>query len=118
MSGMSKKNLAENKSVLAKLLATENITVRHIHCRSASFDTQSRVLTCPIWYDMEDFLYDLIMGHEVGHALYTPNDGWIGFQKKYGKNRVGFLNCIEDARIEKLIKRKFPGLRKSFSLRL
>jgi hypothetical protein len=109
-----KNNLVDSKDLLAKLLATENITVRHLDTKSASFDTENRVLTCPIWKDMDGFLYDLIFGHEIGHALYTPNKGWLDYQKQYGRNRVGFVNVIEDARIEKLIKRKFPGIRKSF----
>lgn len=59
------------------------------------------------------------MGHEVGHALNTPEAGWHNAihdesGKPLGKFK-GFLNVIEDARIEKLVKRKFPGLAKSFA---
>lgn len=107
-------SIVEQKSQLAKLLATENVTVQHKKVDTASFNPMTRVLTCPIWKDMSPELYDLLMSHEVGHALNTPADGWHGAVSSKGKNYKGFLNVIEDARIEKKIKRKYPGLVKSY----
>ena len=104
----------ETKSQLAKLLATENIRIEHKKMSTAAFDPKNRVLYCPIWKDMSGDLYDLLMGHEVGHAQYTPPDGWHDAACANGKNFKSFLNVIEDARIEKKIKRKYPGLRTSF----
>lgn len=104
----------ESKSQLAKLLATENLTIQHQKIRTAKFDTLNRVLYCPIWDDMTGDLYDLLLGHEVGHALYTPKEGWHDAVSDKGENYKRFLNVIEDARIEKKIKRKYPGIRKSF----
>jgi hypothetical protein len=104
----------ETKSQLAKLLATENIRIEHKKMPTAAFDPKNRVLYCPIWKNMSGFMYDLLMGHEVGHALYTPADGWHDAACSNGKNFKSFLNVIEDARIEKKIKRKYPGLRSSF----
>jgi hypothetical protein len=104
----------ETKSQLAKLLATENIRIEHKKLPTAAFDPKNRVLYCPIWKDMSGDLYDLLMGHEVGHAQYTPADGWHDASCANGKNFKSFLNVIEDARIEKKIKRKYPGLRQSF----
>ena len=107
----------ESKSQLAKLMAAENITVEHRKMSTAMFDLKNRVLYCPIWADMSGDLYDLLLGHEVGHALETPEEGWhnavVGAEGKFSKNFKGFLNVVEDARIEKKIKRKFPGLRPS-----
>jgi hypothetical protein len=107
----------ESKSQLAKLMAAENITVEHRKMSTAMFDLKNRVLFCPIWKDMSGDLYDLLLGHEVGHALETPQEGWhnavTGATGKFSKNFKGFLNVVEDARIEKKIKRKFPGLRPS-----
>lgn len=107
----------ESKSQLAKLMASENITVEHRKVSTAMFDLKNRVLYCPIWSDMSGDLYDLLLGHEVGHALETPQEGWhnavTGATGKFSKNFKGFLNVVEDARIEKKIKRKFPGLRPS-----
>jgi hypothetical protein len=107
-------NIQNQKSGLAKLMATENLTVQHAKVPTASFDPKNRVLTCPIWEQMSGDLYDLLMGHEVGHALDTPADGWHGAVHDRGLNYKGFLNVVEDARIEKRQKRRYPGLRKSF----
>ena len=104
----------ESKSQLAKLMANEDIQIVHAPVKTASFDLKSRTLTCPIWQEMTGELYDLLMGHEVGHALETPEKGWHTATSKKGKNFRHFLNVIEDARIEKKIKRRYPGLRKSF----
>ena len=107
---------AEQKSQLAKLMATENLTVQHQKIRTARFDPQNRVLYLPIWQDMSGDLYDLLCGHEVGHALYTPAQGWHDavVDTTKAKNYKSFLNVVEDARIEKKVKRRYPGLNKSF----
>jgi cobalamin biosynthesis protein CobT len=104
----------ESKSQLARLLATENLTIEHQKIQTAKFDPKNRVLYCPIWQNMSGALYDLLMGHEVGHALYTPAEGWHDAVSGKGRNFKGFLNVVEDARIEKKIKRRYPGIRKSF----
>jgi hypothetical protein len=107
---------AEQKSQLAKLMATENLTIQHQKMQTAKFDPQNRVLYLPVWQNMSGFMYDLLCGHEVGHALYTPADGWhdVAVDKSKGKNFKSFLNVVEDARIEKKVKRRYPGLRMSF----
>ena len=97
------------KGTLAKLLATENLIVEHKKCETAQFNVETRVLTLPIWDNISDDVYDLLVGHEVGHALYTPNEDFSNI-----KAPKSYLNVTEDARIEKLMKRKFPGLNKSF----
>ena len=107
---------AEQKSQLAKLMATENLTVEHQKIRTARFDPQNRILYLPIWQFMTGVTYDHLVGHEVGHALYTPAAGWHDavVDKSKGKNFKSFLNVVEDARIEKKVKRKYPGLNRSF----
>jgi len=106
----------EQKNLLTKLMASENLTVEHQKINTAKFDTKNRILYLPIWQNMEGFMYDHLGGHEVGHALYTPADGWhdAAIDKTKGKNFKSFLNVVEDARIEKKITRKFPGLKTSF----
>ena len=107
---------AEQKSQLAKLMATENLTVEHQKIQTARFDPQNRILYLPIWQNMTGSLYDLLCGHEVGHALYTPASGWHDavVDESKGKGYKSFLNVVEDARIEKKVKRKYPGLTKQF----
>jgi hypothetical protein len=110
-----KTNLQTSKSILAKLLASENITVSHQNVKTAYFDLKNRTMVLPVWKDMDGDLYDLLTGHEVGHALNTPQQGWHNEVAESDRKFKDFLNVIEDARIEKLVKRKFPGLSKSFS---
>ena len=98
------------KNTLAKLLAKEGITVQHGSFETAFFDVEKRVLGLPLWKDMDN-LYDLLVGHEVGHALFTPSDGWSDAVDGLPKT---FVNIIEDIRIEKLIQRKYTGLAISF----
>ena len=98
----------EIKSQLAKLLATEDLIVEHRQTETACFNVETRVLTLPLWDKASGTVYDMLVGHEVGHALFTPNlDTPKGIPMQ-------FVNIVEDVRIEKLIKRRFPGLTKSF----
>jgi len=101
----------EVKDNLAKLLATENLIVEHKQVDTACFNVETRVLTLPMW-QASDNVYDMLVGHEVGHALYTPMEQWK--KDKYKNLPPDFVNVIEDARIEKLMKRRYNGLSKSF----
>ena len=100
----------EIKSQLAKLLATEDLVVEHKQVETACFNVHTRVLTLPMWEKASNFVYDMLVGHEVGHALYTPDIDWL---KDY-KIPPQFVNVVEDARIEKLMKRRYAGLSKTF----
>ena len=107
-----------SKDILARAMAQEDITVEHrADVPSAYFDTAGRTLCLPIWKDMDNSLYDMLVGHEVSHALHTPAEGWqdfIGKGKQSGMRHM-FLNVVEDARIERKIKDKFPGIRRDFA---
>ena len=100
----------EIKSQLAKLLATEDIIVEHKKVTSAQFNVRTRVLILPLWEKASHDVYDMLVGHEVGHALFTPDEDWW---LEYDIPQQ-FVNVVEDARIEKLMKRKYMGIAKSF----
>ena len=100
----------EIKSQLAKLLATEDLVVEHKKVETACFNVHTRVLTLPMWERASSTVYDLLVGHEVGHALYTPDEDWL----KEHKIPPQFVNVVEDARIEKLMRRRYAGLAKTF----
>lgn len=104
----------EKKSTLAKLLATENVSIEHRKVRTAYFDLKDRKIVLPIMKDMSSDMYDLLIGHEVSHALNTPLEGWHNASSTKGSGFKSFLNVIEDARIERDIKRRYPGLAKNF----
>ena len=103
------------RAQLARLLASENITIEHdASAPTAAFDIKNRVLILPTWKDISKEVYDLLVLHEVGHALYTPLEGWHNAVTSEGPEFKSYLNVLEDARIEKKIKRKYPGGRRSF----
>ena len=99
----------EVKGTLAKLLASEDLVVEHREVRTASFDVNRRVLTLPVWKVSNNIL-DVLVAHEVGHALFKPNMDW----RDKCKVPKQFLNICEDIRVEKLMKRKYLGIGKSF----
>lgn len=117
-------------SLLAKLLATENITVQQTPgIKTAMFDLKGRVLMLPIWQNISNDLQDLLIVHETGHALDTPDaetykQAYEGIAAKVFPNEKisekltstikGFLNVVEDARIDKRQKRRYPGSRKNY----
>lgn len=104
-----------SKSTLAKLLATENISVEYRKVQTASFDIVNRRLTLPILNDVTPEMTDLLVGHEVGHALDTPQS-YVDAAKAGGSAYSTFLNVVEDARIERKIKDRYPGLRKPMAI--
>ena len=60
---------------LAKLLATENLTVQHSGSAStASFNVKDRILTLPVLTGASQEVMTMFAAHEVGHALQTPSD--------------------------------------------
>ena len=101
----------EVKGQLAKLLATEDLIIENRKVETAMFDVERRVLTLPMWEKASASVYDLLVGHEVGHALYTPADNW---KKDHPDLPMSYVNILEDVRIEKLMKRKYAGIVKTF----
>jgi hypothetical protein len=99
----------EIKGMLAKLLAEEDIVVEHKKVETACFNVHTRVLTLPMWR-ASSTVVDLLVAHEVGHSRETPDIDWT---KDY-KVPPQFVNIVEDARIEKLMKRRYAGLAKTF----
>ena len=106
----------EIKSQLAKLLATENINIQHVPgAQTAGFDVKNRNLILPVWQGISTYLYDMLVVHEVGHALDTPPKAWeIAIEKiaqKFYKDAPkgvtdscrmavkDFLNIVEGVRI-------------------
>ena len=100
----------EVKGQLAKLLATEDLIVEHKKVSTAQFNVHTRVLILPMWDRASNIVYDMLVAHEVGHALFTPDINWLSEHKVH----PSIVNIVEDARIEKLMKRKYAGLPKTF----
>lgn len=102
-----------SNDLLAKLLANENLTIVRGNVLTASFDIGQRVLVLPQWKDMPEITEEMLILHEVGHALYTTNE-YADCQEGKDKLFGHYLNVVEDARIERKMKQRYPGSRKSF----
>jgi hypothetical protein len=107
-------------STLARLLATENLRIAHdASLPTAAFDGSTRTLYLPQWR-VDKQTYDMLVGHEVAHAKYTDFPQWEAARNRIAKSKAqaavinDFINVVEDARIERLIKRDYPGLRPDF----
>jgi hypothetical protein len=99
----------EIKGMLAKLLAEEDIVVEHKKVDTACFNVHTRVLTLPMW-KASNAVVDLLVAHEVGHSRETPDIDWTKDYNIPGQ----FVNVCEDVRVEKLMKRRYAGLAKTF----
>ena len=110
-------NSVESVNRLANLFAAEDLTVEHVAgLRTAEFNLKSRTVKLPIW-DCPPEVQDLLTAHEcAGHAIETPMEEWRAALEDQKKAFKSFLNITEDARIEKLVKRRFPGMRRTFNI--
>lgn len=113
-------SVSVSTSMFARALATENIFVSFDDgAKTATFNLESRVLTLPNW-KVSDILRDMLVAHEVAHALFTPPEVHMKAiadaeaRKLHKRGYQACLNVIEDARIERLIKERFPGCRRDF----
>ena len=97
------------KNTIAKLLAEEDIFVVRKQMETAYFDVKNRELGLPIWKEntMTDVEEELLICHEIGHALYTPLDMMEKTQLREIEHSV--VNVLEDARIEKKVMNKYLG---------
>ena len=111
---MATQTNTQSQDMLAKLLATENINIIRSNIKTAAFDIKGRTLLLPRWKEMTPTIEEMLMMHEVGHALYTGADTYgVVFEEK--KHLKDYANVIEDVRIEKKMKERYPGSRKSFN---
>jgi hypothetical protein len=63
MTATLSKATVESKAVLARMLATENLSVEHNpKAETAYFDVENRKLVFPCWEGMTDHLYDMLGG--------------------------------------------------------
>lgn len=107
-----------SRDMFAKILATEDLDVVHKSgLKTAMFDIKNRKLLLPVWKDTSEELYTLLISHEVSHALNTHLCNRLDTLCKDKLLKTAF-NIVEDARIDKLIQRKFPGVKKSYAIGL
>lgn len=109
--------LRQETEMLARLMATENIDVYQRNVDTAYFNVKTRELVLPTWKDLSECETEMLVGHEIGHALYTPADKWEHASDSFNGSIAVFkfiVNVIEDTRIERGVKKKYPGMRRVF----
>ena len=104
----------DTKSQLAKLLATENITVQQNNVKTASFDVVNRILTLPIFKTDSKDVTDMLIAHECAHALYTPTKSWKEITDD--DELRSYINVLEDCRIDLKVQKQYPGVIKNYLL--
>ena len=99
----------KNKSTIAKLLSEEDIHVVYKQMDTAYFNPKDRELGLPIWDESKTTadVEDLMVCHEIAHALWTPLDMLEKAQVR--KINHSFVNIVEDARIERMVQDKYRG---------
>jgi hypothetical protein len=104
-----------NKALLSKLMAREDLEVVEGNFKTASFDPVNRVVRLPILKEKYNEAATLFIGHEIGHALYTP-DFFSHEEKKAELADIPFdiINIVEDVRIERKVREFYPGLVNDF----
>lgn len=113
-----------SNTTLARLMSQENIRVEfQPDAETASFNVKDRILILPQYTNMTENEMALFVAHEVSHAL---NTNWKRYSDVISKVKKDFnltmesaamlANIVEDVRIEKHIKRRYPGTKKDFYL--
>jgi len=104
-----------NKALLSKLMAREDLEVIEGNFKTASFDPKNRIVRLPLLKEEFNEAATLFIGHEIGHALYTP-DFFSHEEKKAELADIPFdiINIVEDVRIERKVREFYPGLVNDF----
>ena len=107
-----------NKSLLSKLMAREDLKVIESNFETASFDPKNRILRLPLLKEEFNDAAALYIGHEIGHALYTPDcfshDPENADLEDISDIPFSILNIVEDVRIERMVREFYPGLVNDF----
>jgi hypothetical protein len=98
--------------LLSKLLSSkESILKIDKNAHTAGVDLTSNVIIIPEYMvNRNDNMSRFIIAHECSHIIHTPVDKWEKITKE-SKVLTHIVNVIEDSRIDRLVKLKYPGIR-------
>ena len=118
---LDRTTMRRDRALFARLMAGENLSIEiSPSAETASFNPKTRRLILPLWAGVSDDVNDMLTAHEVGHALYSPSGNTVKDAINYidpqnPKAAMQYWNIIEDARIERKMKEKYPGLNGIFA---
>ena len=104
----------ELESTLEKVsrVITDRYGLRLV-CEGDSCRTDGKTIYLPsLPENMPEELLGAIRGwadHECAHAIFTETELGPAFQQEHGPLAFGILNTLEDARVERLMARRYPG---------
>lgn len=100
--------------VYSSILSEEGIDfVYSMDASTAYFELETKRVVVPVWEWMDEKSKQLLVSHEVGHAKHS--DYTRDAYKEYVKEFKDLFNVVEDARIERLMKKEYAGLNRIFS---
>lgn len=99
--------------VYSKILSQSNVKLQYSKdAITACYDRSKNTITIPVYKFLDNDATQLLVSHEVGHALFSTytSDELSKYFEKYGD----LFNVIEDAYIERMIKKEYQGLHEIF----
>lgn len=115
----SEKDLSHIDKFLKVISNNSRLIIEYSHnAKTGVYTPALNKVVLPMYITKDKDLYLLMGSHEISHVLHTPSD-FLENHDKNGDNIVHgiklnslLMNCInivEDIRIERLIRNKFPG---------
>ena len=117
----SKKDLSYLDKFFKIISENGSINIVKKNTNTAYYIPDTNTIVLPVFITEDKDLYIMFGSHEVSHAMHTPKDFYDihndsdrkVFKLKNGKvltkKLMQCINIVEDIRIEKIIRRKFPG---------
>ena len=117
----TKKDLSYLDKFFKIISENGSINIVKKNTNTAYYIPDTNTIVLPVFITEDKDLYIMFGSHEVSHAMHTPKDFYDihndsdrkVFKLKNGKvltkKLMQCINIVEDIRIEKIIRRKFPG---------
>ena len=100
---------AKRWEVYSTVLASKGIRLVYSKdAATASYNLFTREIVLPVWDCLDEETTQALTSHEIGHAKFSTYD--VDNFQELANRYKDLFNVIEDARIERLMKKEFAGL--------
>lgn len=104
---------AKRWETYSTILATKGIEVVYSpDAPTASYNLATRQIVLPMWDCLNEATTQALASHEIGHAKFSNYE--MDNFKELVERYKDLFNVVEDARIERLMKKEFQGLEAIF----